>query len=336
MVKTPKQENHMKTFGKLQKLYENKDVNEIIVDRFDDVYWEEKGKIKEASDLFKDDGEIRNLIDALLASVNRKADSINNGFADLRLEDGTRVAITTEPISINGPSLVIRKIPEHIVSFDNLRDWKVLNEEGQKICESLMKSGKNVLLAGNAGSGKTTMANVLIDAIDPEWRVVTVEKVAELNTNNRKRTLRLETPTACHTELNDLIKKASLLRADTLVINEFLGPEVFEAIKLMREGYSVLGTIMAEGISDALKKCELFCLMGQLGIGINEIKYHVYSGIDAVIFQERLESGKRVVSHIAKVDGISDRGEPLLTTLFSYDEASDEFHTTAEGKKLIS
>ncbi|MBK22773.1 MAG: hypothetical protein CME70_02105 [Halobacteriovorax sp.] len=326
----------MSAFGKLQHLYENKDISEIIVDRFDDVYWEEKGKINEASDLFKDEKEIFKLIESLLASVNRKTDSIKNGFADLRLGDGTRVAITTAPISINGPSLVIRKLPENSVNFKNLKDWEVLNEEGQRICEALMKSGKNVLLAGNAGSGKTTMANILIDAIDSSWRVVTVEKVAELDTKNRKRTLRLETPTACHTELNDLIKKASLMRADTLVINEFLGSEVFEAIKLMREGYSVLGTIAAEGVSDALKKCELFCLMGQLGIGINEIKYHVHSGIDAVIFQERLESGKRVISHIATVDGISDRGEPLLTTLFSYDEAAKEFYTTAEGKKLIS
>lgn len=326
----------MSTFGKLQEIYDNKDVSEIIVDGAHDVYWEQKGEIKESSDLFKDEEDVFFLVESILASVKRKRDSIENGFADLRLEDGTRVAITTAPISINGPSLVIRKLPQHTVTSDDIIKWGAIDNEGWKICEALMKSGKNILMAGNAGSGKTTMTNLLVGAIDPAWRVVTVEKVAELDLGNRKRTLRLETPTANQTELDDLLKKAALLRADTLVINELMGVETFEAVKLMREGYSVLGTMTAEGVSDALKKAELFCLMGQLGIGVNEIKYHVTSGIDAVIFQERLESGKRVVSHMALVNGLNESGQPDLTTLFSYDEVDGKFYTSVEGKKLIS
>lgn len=326
----------MSTFGKLQSIFDNKNVSEIIVDGFDDVYYEDLGKIVQNDRLFSDEAEINTVIESILNSVNRKMSSIKDGFADIRLSDGTRVAITTAPISINGPSLVIRKLPVNNVSPKDIINWGCLDEDGWKICESLMKQGKNVLMAGNAGSGKTTLTNLLIGAVDPEWRVVTVEKVAELDTQKRKRTLRLETPTAQQSELYDLIQKAAMLRADTFVVNELLGAETFEAIKLMREGYSVLGTIMAEGISDALKKCELFCLMGQFGIGINEIKYHVGNGVDAVIYQERLESGKRVVSHIAMIDGLNEDGQYDLDTLYNYDEATGEFFISAQGKKLIS
>lgn len=326
----------MSTFGKLQSIFDNKNVSEIIVDGFDDVYYEESGKIIQNDSLFSNEGEIKEVIDSILGSVNRSSDSIKDGFADLRLGDGTRVAITTAPISINGSSLVIRKLLDNNVSPEDMIKWGCLDEDGWIICESLMKQGKNVLLAGNAGSGKTTLANLLVGAVNPESRVVTVEKVAELDTRKRKRTLRLETPTAQHSEMNDLIQKAAILRADTFVVNELLGSETFEAIKLMREGYSVLGTIMSEGVSDALKKCELFCLMGQFGIGINEIKYHVANGVDAVIYQERLESGKRVVSHIAMIDGLNEDGHYDLDTLYNYDEATNEFFTSAQGKKLIS
>ena len=36
----------MKAMGKLEEIYNKPNVSEIIVDHFDDVYWEEDGKIR--------------------------------------------------------------------------------------------------------------------------------------------------------------------------------------------------------------------------------------------------------------------------------------------------
>lgn len=323
-------------FGALQEIYNNPSVSEIVVDKFNDVYWEEGGKIVESESLFSNSDEIKDVIEDLLKSVGRKLKHVENGFADIRLEDGTRVAITLPPISINGPTLLVRKLPNHNVTFDDMLKWNVATQEGIDICKKIMATDQNIILAGNAGSGKTTMANLLIEAIDPAWRVVTVEKTAELNVNGRKRTHQLETPNAKAEELQDLVKKASFLRADTLVINELHGPEAFEATKLMREGYGVMATISAESSSDALKKCEMFCLMGQFGLGINEIKYHVSSAVNYVIFQERLpHDGSRKITHIAKVEGVNDAGKYELTSLYFYDKDAENFVTTNDGEKFL-
>lgn len=322
-------------FGPLEDLYNNSDVSEINVDKFDDVYWVESGKIKEADSLFKNSDEIMSLIKNLFTSVKRDVETIENGFADIRLSDGTSIVVVLPPISTNGPSLLIRKIPPMSVSVEDVIKWEAINEDGWKICAKLMEEGKSILHAGNAGCGKTTVANLLIGAINPECRVVTVERVSEIVTDNRKRTLRLETPRGKQSEMADLIKKASLLHADAVVINELMGEEAFEAAKLMREGSSVLATISAEGASDALKKCELFCMMGQYGIGIEEIKYHISSGVDFVIYQERLPSGKRVISNISSLQGIDEMGRYILTPLFVYDESDNSFVTTKEGKKFL-
>ena len=324
-----------KIFGKLGKIYSNEKVSEIIVDRFDDVYWEENGKIEESSELFKNEEEISEIIENILDSVGRNRDSMLDGFADLRLADGTRVAITTAPISLNGPSLVIRKMHTHRTTVENLIDWGAISKEGWTICESLVKKGKNVLLAGNAGCGKTTLLNVLTSAIDPAWRVVTVEKTAEMDPGERKRTLRLETANSQQTEMKELVQKAGLLRADTIVVNELMGSEAFNTINLMREGYSVMATVMAEGVFDALKKVEIFCMMDQFNLGSNEIKYHVCSGVDVVIYQERLPSGKRVLSNISLVEGVDELNNPITKPLYTYDEETGEFFVTPEGKKYL-
>ncbi|MBL6991996.1 MAG: Flp pilus assembly complex ATPase component TadA [Bacteriovoracaceae bacterium] len=236
-------------------------------------------------------------------------------------------------MSIDGPLILIGgKVTATRVPSSRRRSAKPFSIDSKgrftdaKIC---------LITAGNAGSGKTSIANLLVEAIDPSWRVVTAEKVAELNTTGRKRTLRLETPRCKQSEMVELIQKAAILRADTLVISELMGAEAFEATKIMREGFSVLATIAAEGASDALKKCELFCLMGQYGIGVDEIKYHVASGVDIVIFQERLKSGKRVVSNISAVEGLDENGRYSLKPLFVYNESESSYETTKEGEKFL-
>lgn len=321
-------------FENLQELYDDVDVMEIIVDGHDDVYWEKAGKIHESDSLLNSENDIIKIAENILVKIGRKFSDIHDGFADIRLEDGSRVAITTSPISLNGTTLVIRKMPQKQITFDDMINFKAINKDAQNILEKIMLEGKNTILAGNAGSGKTTMANQLIKSIDPAWRVICIEKTAELITN-RKRLLRLETPSAKKEEMQDLIKKASLLRADTVVVNELIGAETFDVLNLMREGHSVLAMMMSEGVYDALKKAELFCLMGQYGFGINEIKYHVSSAVEAVIYQERLANGRRVVSNISLVNGIDENGNYITEPLFTYDEDNDEFILTSSGKNYL-
>jgi pilus assembly protein CpaF len=135
--------------------------------------------------------------------------------------------------------------------------------------------------------------------------------------------------------MKELVQKAGLLRGDTIVINEVGGTEAFDVINLMREGFSVLATVMAEGVHDCLRKFELLCMMDQSNLGSKEITYHVATGVDAVIFQERLAGGKRVMSHIALVEGLDDLERFITVPLFTYDEQTGEFFLTPKGKAFL-
>ena len=197
-----------------------------------------------------------------------------------------------------------------------------------------MNSGKNVILAGNAGSGKTTLANVIIEQIKPAWRVVTVEKTAELDFK-RKRTLHLETPNAKQEEMVELLKNAYQLRANYFVVNELVGAEAFESVKFMKEGYSVLATIMAEGPLDALKRIELLSMMSSYGFGVEEVRHQIASGVEIVINQKRLSTGKRKIVQITAIEGLTEDGKYKMKPLYSYDESSDSFYLTKEGERFL-
>jgi pilus assembly protein CpaF len=325
--------NAEQMLGPLSDIFKKKEVSEIIVDSFDDVYWEESGKILESSDLFQSSEEIYTVIKNIFRSVGRELDE-SQGYADCRLDDGTRVAAVFGPISLNGPALVIRKLPYHNVTMEDLIKWEAVDKKGSELIKKIMATGKNVILAGNAGSGKTTLANVIIEQINPAWRVVTVEKSAELDFK-RKRTLRLETPNAKQEEMVELLKNAYQLRADYFIVNELVGAEAFESVKFMKEGYSVLGTIMADGCLDALKRIELLSMMSSYGFGVEEVRHQIASGVQIVINQKRLSTGQRKVVQITAIDGLTDDGKYKMNPLYSYDDSSDSFYLTKEGEKFL-
>lgn len=322
-------------FGKLQAIYDNPQVIEIIIDAPDDVYWCEGQSIKQKADLFKDQSEITQLTKQLLSQAERRLEDIKQGYADFRLAEGTQVILAAPPLNPAGPSLVIKKPVKQDFHFEDLIKWGAIDKNGRDICLKLLEQGKNILVAGNAGSGKTTLVNILVENISPQWRVITTERVITLDIKKRKRTLQFECPTGEQKEISDLIQKAQSMRADYIVVNELMGPETFECIKCMREGYSVLATLSAETVGDALRKSELMCLMGQLGLGPQEIRHHVASGVDAVIYQERLSSGKRVVTQIALVEDVNELGKITTAPLFSYDEESEQFTLCPSGEKFL-
>jgi len=324
-----------KILGPLEDVYNDNEVSEIFVDSFDDVYIEKNGKIINLENIFKNQNEVELLIEKILASQKKSISDIQNGFTTLTLKDSSRIAITLEAISISSPTITIRKHFRNNFSFDDLKKFKAINEDGQQICEQLLKKDKNILIIGNTGSGKTTLTNIITDLIDKRYRLVTVEQVGELDTSSRKRTIRLRTPNSKNFEMSELISNASKLRVDTMVINELKGKEVYDALNIMSEGVHVISLMAAESVHHAIKKCELLCLSAKMGLNLSQIKYQISQSIDVIIFQERLGNGRRVVTNISTLSDLDQNDDYSLSPLFGYDEDSENFFTTDAGKLFV-
>jgi pilus assembly protein CpaF len=95
-------------FGPIQSLLEDDNVTEIMVNGASKVYIEREGKLERTNITFENDYQVLRLIDRIIMPLGRRIDS-ESPTVDARLPDGSRVNAIIPPVSIDGPSLTIRK-----------------------------------------------------------------------------------------------------------------------------------------------------------------------------------------------------------------------------------
>ena len=95
-------------------------------------------------------------------------------------------------MSLDGPTLTIRKFRKDKLTMKNLVEYGSISPEGARVLGVIGACRCNVIISGGTGSGKTTLLNTLTAFIDPTERVVTCEDAAELQLQ-QPHVVRLET-----------------------------------------------------------------------------------------------------------------------------------------------
>jgi pilus assembly protein CpaF len=171
-----------------------------------------------------------------------------------------------------------------------------------------VKNRANILVSGGTGSGKTTLLNVLSGFVPGNERMVTIEDSAELRLQ-QEHVVSLETKpanaegTGKYTT-RDLVRNALRMRPDRIIVGECRGDEAIDMLQAMNTGHAgSMTTLHANSTSDALSRLETMVLMGA-DIPLAAVRRQIASAIHLVVQQERLASGRRVVSQVSEVVGI--------------------------------
>ena len=126
---------------------------------------------------FKDNEHLMRVIERIVSSVGRRVDE-SSPMVDARLPDGSRVNAMVPPLAVDGPVLSIRRF-----CAEPPRTWSApgaLTPEMTQLLAAVVRQRYSVLITGGAGTGKTTLLNVLSAFIPAEERIVTIEDTAEL------------------------------------------------------------------------------------------------------------------------------------------------------------
>jgi pilus assembly protein CpaF len=312
MVTKKEVTNPLKTImGPLWKLYSDETVWEILIDAFDDVYYVSNSGMKSES-FFKSREALDQFVDRLLKHSKKKISKDEMSYF-FQIDKNTRVNIVLPPLAIKGPNVVITKFPKQDISLDDLISWKALDLEGKVLIEKILNSNKGFLVAGNMGSGKTTLLNVLVNAIPEPYRVITLERMADL-VLTRPKTCRLQSQTQKAKEMIELIAVAEKMRGDYIVLSECVGPEVGPFLEMIRSNCTGVALTTGENVLDAVKRLVTKTVLSSDGFTLEEANYVLAQSFPYIIFQEKREDGKRIISSITETSYLD--GELKLKVLY--------------------
>ena len=108
--------------GPLAPLMADPAVTDILVNRFDEVFVERFGVLQQTEIRFQDDEHLIRIISRIASRVGRRIDT-STPMVDARLPDGSRVNATLPPITIDGPTLSIRRFGRKRLTAATCCDW---------------------------------------------------------------------------------------------------------------------------------------------------------------------------------------------------------------------
>ena len=291
--------------GPLEELLADREVEELMVNGYDHVYVERRGRIERSDVRFESDQQLRDTIERILAPVGRRVDELSP-MADARLADGSRVNVVIPPLAVDGPALSVRRFTASRPDPDGLVASGTLTEELRTLLADAVAARRSILVSGGTGSGKTTLLNALSAWIGPDERVVTIEDAAELRLR-QTHVVRLESrPPSVEgrgeVTIRDLLRNALRMRPDRIVIGEVRGAEALDLLTALNTGHDgALSTVHANSPADALRRVETLALMAGIGLPHEAIREQLARGVDLLVHMARGEGGARLVTEVAEV-----------------------------------
>lgn len=307
--------NDMLGFGPLEQLLARDDISDIMVNGYQNIFIEVGGRVQRTGIQFRDNEQLMNVCQRIVSLVGRRVDE-SSPICDARLADGSRVNVIVPPLSVDGPSLTIRKFKKDKLTLDDLVRFGTISPEGADILQVIGRCRANILISGGTGSGKTTLLNCLTAYIETTERVVTCEDTAELQLQ-QPHVVRLETRPANvegHGEvtMRELVKNCLRMRPERIIVGEVRGSEAFDLLQAMNTGHDgSMGTLHANTSRESLSRLESMIVMGAFSLPSHAIKDMISSSIDVIIQISRLRDGTRRIVAISEVTGME--GDVITT-----------------------
>jgi len=288
----------------IQRLLESGSVSEIMVNPDGTVWIEEQGHIEPVPSIRFEDGALLTALEVIANRFGKKLDA-DLPIMNLRLPDGSRLAATIPPIVHPQPLMTIRRFTSRSFTMGDLIERKMLTADQAGILTDAVRHGDNILISGGTSTGKTTVLNVLADAIPEHERILIIEDTAELHIR-KPHVVQQEAQTDTHRHpvtFDDLLKAALRHRPDRIILGEIRGTEARTLLDSMNTGHrGALATIHASSAHGALLRLRTLLMRGASSLLPAEADAEIRSSIHLVVHIDRVD-GQRHIQNILIVAG---------------------------------
>ncbi|MBT0160656.1 type II/IV secretion system ATPase subunit [Candidatus Bathyarchaeota archaeon A05DMB-2] len=221
--------------------------------------WHRKYENARTNIIFTDEEELDDFITRIVHRQGKHV-SIAHPIVDVTLPGKHRLAVSfgkeTTPA---GTSFTIRKFKEDPMTIVDLIMNETIDEAIGAYLWMLMESKMSVMIVGPTGAGKTTALNAIACLVRPDFKIISVEEVAEINLPQENWVSTIARPgfggdSEGEVTLYDLIKSAVRHRPALILVGEIRGEEAYVLFQALATGHGGLCTMHAEDVESVMKR----------------------------------------------------------------------------------
>lgn len=330
------------SLGPIRPLLEDKDVTEIMINGYRQVYAQKSGKMYLTGIKFDDNAHLMHTVQKLMAAsgTSRRVDE-SSPYVDFSLTDGSRVNVLLPPCSMVGPVMTIRKFSRDISTIENLVELGTLNRPMAMFLIAGIKAKLNIVFCGATGSGKTTVLNVLSRHIPDEERIITIEDTAELRllqehvVGLQSKVANIEGKGAVSSR--DLFVNSLRMRPDRIIVGEVRGEEILDMIQSISSGHSgTLAIVHADSPEECFNRMITMMLMSGIRLTGDQIRRQIATSIDLIVYSELFMDGVRRVVNITDLRFDRQTDQVSLEDVFRFKQERVEESGKVSGQWVMS
>jgi pilus assembly protein CpaF len=318
--------------GPLEELLHDESVREVSIPRHDRIFVDRGGQVQLGQKWFSSSEAVSRAVERLLQRAGRMADlhaaRANGALVEARIDGGLLLTAALPPLAARGPAITIRRPRRNLTRIADLVSEGVVSQGMADFLELTLRNKRNMVVAGPAGSGRSTVLASLARALcEAGERVVVVEEAEELDLGEGPWMGLL----GRGREARQAISYALRLKPDRLVVGDLRGPETLEMLGALAGGADgSLCSVVAGSPRDALARLESMARLAPEAPGPAALADEIGRAVQVIVQLGRTGDGESRVTEIAEVVPGAPGEPPTSQAVFSYkpDSAGGRFAPT--------